>query len=174
MAAIPDLQAELLAVASKNIGRPTVPGVGEATVTVGKAQTRPPRGKMTNSRICPRPTRRDSIWNPRKSLGKWTFHPARCLFCHWRSGKRETLYVAGPACSDPTLIGRRRMTGTPLGFDLYIASNGSRFHMIQVAPGGQMLAGEAVRRLTRRWSFPGDGKRHRATLWASRRLDRVE
>jgi hypothetical protein len=41
--------------------------------------------------------------------------------------------------------GTLTFTGSPLGFDLYIASNGSRFHMIQVAPGGQMLAGPARR-----------------------------
>ena len=52
----------------------------------------------------------------------------------------------------------------PLGFDLYIAPNGSEFHMIQVAPNGQMLAGPA-----RRVSGLENGQQQRLRTQAGRR-----
>lgn len=41
--------------------------------------------------------------------------------------------------------GRLTFTGTPLVFDLFISANGSRFNVIQIAPDGQMIAGQAQR-----------------------------
>src|SRR6185312_11089849 len=46
IAAIPVLQVEVLAVASKNVGVPMVPGWGEATLMVGEAQTEIPNIRL--------------------------------------------------------------------------------------------------------------------------------
>jgi hypothetical protein len=55
-AAIPAAQVDVVAVASKKVGVPTEPGVGESTVIVGEAEATSFRVKRTRGRVRPSPT----------------------------------------------------------------------------------------------------------------------